>query len=134
MFKLPLAQLSLEQWEQLLEAQGLLPLAAEPDRGVAGAPAAPAAQQQRRQQGAADPPSSLPELQQRLADLPVCLCLGAEGQGLSAGVAAHCRPVSIPQAGGGAVMESLNVAAAGAILMAALSPGAVPLLAELASL
>lgn len=134
MFKLPLAQLSLEQWQQLVEAQGLLPLAAEPDRTAAGAAAAAAAQRRQQQQAAADPPGSLPQLQQRLADLPVCLCLGAEGQGLSAAVAAKCRPVTIPQAGGGAVMESLNVSAAGAILMAALSPGAVPLLGELAGL
>ena len=136
-FKLPLAQCSLEQWQQLVEAHSLLPLAAEPDRGSGGSAegqAASADQQQQQQQQQVVPPGSLEDVQQRLADLPVCLCLGAEGQGLSPAVLHHCRPVSIPQAAGGQLMESLNVAAAGAILMFALSRGAAPLLAQLAAL
>ncbi len=72
-------------------------------------------------------------LQQRLGQLPVCLCLGAEGQGLSAEVRQLCREVSVPQSGKD-LMESLNVSAAGAILMFALSQGAAPLLAELSAL
>ncbi len=138
-FKLPLAQCSLEQWQQLVEAHGLVPLAAEPDRGSSssgssngGQPAAAA--DQRQQQGLEAPPGSLADVQRQLAALPVCLCLGAEGQGLSPGVLQRCRPVSIPQAAGGQLMESLNVAAAGAILMFALSRGAAPLLAQLAAL
>lgn len=133
--------MSLEEWQQLVAAQGLVALAATVpgDKGgssgaAAGAAAAQQQQQQQEERGDPLPPASLPDLQQRLARLHVCLCLGAEGQGLSDAVARQCRPVSIPQAAGGAVMDSLNVAAAGAILMAALSEGAAPLLAELASL
>lgn len=35
-FRLPVAQLTLEEWERLLAAQGLVPLAAEPDRSAGG--------------------------------------------------------------------------------------------------
>ena len=49
----------------------------------------------------------------------VALVLGSEGQGLPEDVLADCRPVAIPMAAG---MESLNVAAAGAIFMALLAP------------
>lgn len=136
-FKLPLAQCSLEHWERLVEAHGLVPLAAEPDRGGGGsardgraAAAAAAGRQQQQEEAAGDSGG----VQQRLAELRVCLCLGAEGQGLSPEVLQRCRPVSIPQAAGAQLMESLNVAAAGAILMFALSRGAAPLLAELAAL
>lgn len=127
-FKLPLAQLSQEQWRQVVEEQGMLALAAEPDRSAAAR--APAAQQQQQQAGS----DSVGALQQRLAARPMCLCLGAEGQGLSEGVRRHCRALSVPQPGGTELMESLNVSAAGAILMFALSRGAAPLLAELAEL
>ncbi|PRW61461.1 rRNA methyltransferase mitochondrial [Chlorella sorokiniana] len=139
-FKLPLAQCSLEQWQQLVEAHGLLSLAAEPDRGSSSSSSdgndwqAAAASQQQQAHAQEGLPGSLEGVQQRLADLPVCLCLGAEGQGLSPAVLQRCRPVSIPQAAGGQLMESLNVAAAGAILMFALSRGAAPLLAQLAAL
>lgn len=139
-FKLPLAQCSLEQWQQLVEAHGLVPLAAEPDRGSSssgssGQAAIAADQRQRGQEhGLEAPPGSLADVQRQLADLPVCLCLGAEGQGLSPAVLQRCHPVSIPQAAGGQLMESLNVAAAGAILMFALSRGAAPLLAQLVAL
>ena len=149
-FKLPLAQMSLQQWQQLVEDHGLVPLAAEPDRAVrsgvansgggsgsrgSGGAALEQQQQQQQQQGAelagGAAATSLAELQQQLGQARVCLCLGAEGQGLSEGVRQQCRPVTIPQSG---AMESLNVSAAGAILMFALSQGAAPLLAELASL
>ena len=144
-FKLPLAQCSLEQWQQLVEAHSLLPLAAEPDRGSGGSasstgwqPAGGEQQQQQQQQQQqpeqGTPADSLAVMQRRLEKLPVCLCLGAEGQGLSPAMLQHCQPVSIPQAAGGQLMESLNVAAAGAILMFALSRGAAPLLAQLAAL
>ena len=155
-FKLPLAQMSLQQWQQLVEDHGLVPLAAEPDRAAGnssgnsgggsggrgsgngngnGVAALEQQQQQQQQQGAELVSGvagiSLGELQQQLRQARVCLCLGAEGQGLSVGVRQQCRPVTIPQSG---LMESLNVSAAGAILMFALSRGAAPLLAELASL
>ncbi|KAL4423968.1 hypothetical protein ABPG75_001269 [Micractinium tetrahymenae] len=159
-FRLPVAQLTLEQWEQLLEKQGLVALAAEPDRSAgssssssgdggdngslligsaAGGGAAATGQhlqqeQQVQQQQLLQPveaAGSLAEAQARLAALRLCLCLGAEGQGVSAAVQRHCRSVSIPQPG---EMESLNAAAAGAVLMFALSRGAVLLLASLAAL
>ena len=145
-FRLPLAQMSLQQWQQLVEDHGLVPLAAEPDRaasssgggggsGSRGNGKAAAAPEQQQRQGAelagGAAATSLAELQQHLGQARVCLCLGAEGQGLSEGVRQQCRPVTIPQSG---LMESLNVSAAGAILMFALSRGAAPLLAELASL
>ena len=141
-FKLPLVQCSLEQWQQLVEAHSLLPLAAEPDRGSGGSAsstgwqAATGDQQQQQQQQPEQgtPADSLAVMQRRLENLPVCLCLGAEGQGLSPAMLQRCQPVSIPQAAGGQLMESLNVAAAGAILMFALSRGAAPLLAQLAAL
>ena len=144
-FKLPLAQYSLGQWQQLVEEQRLVPLAADPSRAAAAAAAdargtagrdgsgSAAARQQQHGQAAA-PEGDVGALQQRLAQLPVCLCLGAEGQGLSAGVRERCVAVSIPQSGGGELMESLNVSAAGAILMFALSQGSAPLLVELAGL
>ncbi|KAG2482195.1 hypothetical protein HYH03_018858 [Edaphochlamys debaryana] len=60
----------------------------------------------------------------------VALVLGAEGAGLSPGVRALCRRVSIPMEGS---MESLNVGVAGGILMFALSAGMPPLLSKLAT-
>lgn len=49
----------------------------------------------------------------------VALVLGAEGRGLSASLACACRHTSIPMVPGS--VQSLNVAVAGAILMAACS-------------
>lgn len=143
MFKLPLAQLSQEDWEQVVMEQGMLALAAEPDRSAPAHTPDPQQQQQRLQQASSGSAGELQQqassdsvagLQQRLAARPLCLCLGAEGQGLSEGVRRRCRTLSVPQSGGGELMESLNVSAAGAILMFALSRGAAPLLAELAEL
>ncbi len=45
---------------------------------------------------------------------PLFLVMGNEARGLSAEAKAHCRKVTIPMHG---PMESLNVAAAGAILL-----------------
>lgn len=127
----------MEQWEQLVKQQGLVALAAEPDRA---APSSGSGNASGRGGAAAHqhqplPPlpagSSLAEVQQRLSSLQLCLCLGAEGQGVSPAVLQRCTPVSIPQHG---EMESLNAAAAGAILMFALSAGAAPLLSQLAGL
>ncbi len=142
----------------MLTVQSLVPLAAEPDRcaGSSGASSraagdaraagvsavagpAPGGQQDAQQGQPEQPPrqqqlgpvGSLGEAQARLAALRLCLCLGAEGQGVSAPVRRRCRSVSIPQPG---EMESLNAAAAGSVLMFALSAGAVPLLADLAAL
>lgn len=127
-FKLPVAHMSLEQWQQLVQAHGLVALAAEPDRSGSTSSSSGRGKASQQQQGAAGQQGG------DLAELPVALCLGAEGQGVSAQLWAQCRAVTIPQAGGGALMESLNVAAAGSILMFALSRGAGPLLAELGAL
>ncbi len=54
------------------------------------------------------------ELEAGLTAVSVCLVLGAEGQGVSEETLARCRAVGIPMQGD---MESLNVGAAGAILM-----------------
>jgi TrmH family RNA methyltransferase len=63
---------------------------------------------------AADLEGVLPE---KISSRTLLLVLGSEGQGLSAETRAHCEKVTIPLSGR---MESLNVAAAGAILMYAL--------------
>ena len=70
------------------------------------------------------PDPSAPDLRDiapELADLPVAVLLGAEGPGLTADAAAgaHVR-ARIPMHGG---VDSLNVAAAGAIALHALQPG-----------
>ena len=64
----------------------------------------------------------------RLGQQPVCLVLGAEGQGLSKTALDVCRPLSIPMVGD---MESLNVGVAGGILMFMLSQGLGPMLKSL---
>ena len=63
-----------------------------------------------------------------MAGAAVALVLGSEGRGLSAGARGRCRPVGVPMPG---AMESLNVGQAGAVLMAALSPGLPALLRQL---
>jgi tRNA G18 (ribose-2'-O)-methylase SpoU len=67
----------------------------------------------------------------QLEQQPVCLVLGAEGQGLSSSALAVCRPLSIPMVGD---MESLNVGVAGGILMFMLSQGLRPMLLSLGRL
>ncbi len=109
-FKLPLGAGSLEDLAALAARHGLARVAAEPRAGGAGV----AAGAPRAAAGARAPAAG------------VCLVLGSEGQGLSAEARALCTPVGIEMPGD---MESLNVAAAGAILMAFLSEGA-PRLAE----
>ena len=133
-FRLPLVQLDVQQWQELVQLHDLTALAADPDRH--GWPAAgDGGSISGGSGGGGGGATSLGEVQQSLGQLRVCLCLGAEGQGLSQGVRQHCRQVSIPQSGTGEgpSMESLNVSAAGAILMFALSRGAAPLLEDLAS-
>lgn len=132
-FRLPLAQYTQEQWEELVERQGLLALAAEPDRAAGSRSGGRATRQQQpqQQQQLLQAAGSLQEVQQRMSQLRLCLCLGAEGQGVSPDVMQRCQSVSIAQFG---EMESLNASAAGSILMFALSAGASPLFAELAAL
>jgi len=62
--------------------------------------------------------SALEEVVASVAERPCMLVLGAEGPGLSGESRLTCRPVSVPMGG---KMESLNVAAAGSILMYALA-------------
>ena len=109
-FKLPLGAGSLEDLAALAARHGLACVAAEPRAGGAG--------------GAGGAPRGGAPAGALAAG--VCLVLGSEGQGLSAEARALCTPVGIEMPGD---MESLNVAAAGAILMAFLSEGA-PRLAE----
>lgn len=67
-------------------------------------------------------------LEAAVAGAAVALVLGSEGRGLTAGARGRCRAVGVPMPG---AMESLNVGQAGAVLMAALSPGLPALLRQL---
>lgn len=67
----------------------------------------------------AAPVGVAPGAHERLAQAKVALVLGSEGQGVRERSLQDCTAVSIPMSG---AMESLNVAVAGAILMAFLSP------------
>ncbi len=62
--------------------------------------------------------ASLGEAAAAVAEQACLLVLGAEGTGLSRASRIKCLPVSVPMQGD---MESLNVAAAGSILMYALA-------------
>jgi TrmH family RNA methyltransferase len=118
-FKLPLATGQLQGWRSVAAAHSLASLAAEPHRARPGFGSS--GQSASRHAGAQP---------QVAGDARVGLVLGSEGQGLSEEVLRHCVPVAIPMPG---EMESLNVAAAGAILMFALSSGAPQLMGELAA-
>lgn len=112
-FRLPIAQGTIDEWLAICDRHGMVRLAADPH---------PASKDQRDQlAGTANGTEST-------SDPPVCLVLGNEGQGLSEDVLRHCLPVAIPMPG---EMESLNVAAAGAILMFMLSQGAPQLVGDL---
>jgi RNA methyltransferase, TrmH family len=105
-FKLPIACGSHEDWRSVTEAHALKRLAGDLEhRGRAASPS---------------PSPSPPYASARSFDGEdlqkhgVSLVLGSEGQGLSSEALKGCSRVSIPMAED---MESLNVAAAGAILM-----------------
>jgi RNA methyltransferase, TrmH family len=143
-FKLPVASGTLADWKRVAEYHGLACIAADLDRtsgsGSFGAAAGAAADGILNSSGngssngtskngalssvGSDYLNSLGE------DVRVSLVLGSEGQGLSEDVLRECTAVSIPMIGD---MESLNVAAAGAILMWALSGRAGSLAGELSA-
>ncbi|CAG9466127.1 unnamed protein product [Pedinophyceae sp. YPF-701] len=97
-FRLPLATGGWDELEAVLGGDAVM-LAADVPRAGAGA---------------------APSLRAVAAgSAPVCLVLGSEGQGLSEAGRRRCAAVGVPMLGD---MESLNVAAAGAILMHSLGP------------
>jgi TrmH family RNA methyltransferase len=101
-FRLPLWRATWPQLQQLAQDSGAAVLGADPRGDPQGA--------QRAARDAAKPGAK-----------PVWLALGAEGPGLTQAARELCTPVAVPGAGG---MESLNVAAAGSILLYILSPQA----------
>jgi TrmH family RNA methyltransferase len=121
-FKLSIGSGSLQDWQDVVRDNGLACVAAEPHKTSGGG---------RAGGGGRGEGLSPAEVLQRVSDARVSLVLGSEGQGLTQEVLEHCPlAVAIPMIG---EMESLNVAAAGAILMFALSAGAPRLLGDLAS-
>jgi len=141
-FKIPVASGSLADWKRVTEHHSLACIAADLDRrggsGSFGAASGAAADgilnsfsKDNNGNGAANGASSVVgDLTSLSEDLRVSLVLGSEGQGLSEDVLEECTAVSIPMIGD---MESLNVAAAGAILMWALSGRAGTLAGELSA-
>lgn len=123
-FKLPVASGSLEDWRRVADHHGLACIAADLDRSSNSARDSGYSQEERNS-GNNGGNNALAEL----ANARISLVLGSEGQGLSPAVLRECQPVSIPMIGD---MESLNVAAAGAILMWALSGSAGALVGDLA--
>jgi TrmH family RNA methyltransferase len=133
-FKLPIASGSLADWKRVTEFHSLACIAADLDRthgsGSFGAASGAAADgilntSSSNGNGASSLPGDFTSLGE---DVRVSLVLGSEGQGLSESVLQECTAVSIPMIGD---MESLNVAAAGAIFMWALSGRAGSLAGEL---
>ncbi len=145
-FKLPVASGTLEDWKRVTEYHSLACIAADLDRssgrGAFGAAAGAAADgilnsnngnngngsHGATSNGAAS--SVVGDVSSLGEDVRVSLVLGSEGQGLSESVLRECTAVSIPMIGD---MESLNVAAAGAIFMWALSGGAGALAGDLSA-
>jgi RNA methyltransferase, TrmH family len=123
-FKLPLAMASVDEWEELARTHDLVCIAGDPHStpGQQIVKAAPTEGNTQRRL------PSLEDVEAAGERMRCCLVLGSEGQGLSADVLAQCTPVAIPMPGD---MESLNVAAAGAVMMFALSGGAPGLLRDL---
>ena len=124
-FKLPVAVGNLEDWRRVADHHGLACIAADLDRSSNNNAFVPGFPQEERRSGNGDEDGAL----SKLANANVSLVLGSEGQGLSSEVLRECQPVNIPMLGD---MESLNVAAAGAILMWALSGSAGALVSDLA--
>lgn len=141
-FKLPVASGSLEDWKRVTQHHGLACIAADLDRTSGGGEANGTAADAILHHGTSNNSngstsngtngaSSSASVWESLGeDLGVSLVLGSEGQGLSENVLRECTAVSIPMIGD---MESLNVAAAGAILMWALSGRAGGLARELSN-
>ncbi len=125
-FKLPVASGTLEDWRRISEHHGLARVAADLDRRSGGALGDKNENGNSRRDGGGRSGDVA-----ALDDPRVSLVLGSEGQGVSDEALAACESnVTVPMLGD---MESLNVAAAGAILMWALSGGAGALTADLAA-
>lgn len=137
-FKLPVASGSLEDWKRVTQHHGLACIAADLDRTSGGgngefSTAADAvlrngSSKDNGTNGASSSTTSANVWESLDEDVRISLVLGNEGQGLSENVLQECTAVSIPMIGD---MESLNVAAAGAILMWTLSGRAGGLAGEL---
>lgn len=154
-FKLPLAWGTLEDLQEAAAAHQLLCLAAEPHATSAQVPRQQVSASARNGTGTSngngtttssaenqggsdagwdewlqggDAAGPAEDRQGQYVGQGVCLVLGSEGQGLSDEVLGMSTPINVPMVGH---MESLNVGAAGAILMFALSSGAQQLSATL---
>ena len=129
----PTSKHSCQDLDGIVERHGLACLAAvprpdgDPGDGASGAPPAPAPDALGGS-GVGEQSALAARLEAAVAGAAVALVLGSEGRGLSAGARGRCRAVGVPMPG---AMESLNVGQAGAVLMAALSPGLPALLRQL---
>ena len=124
-FRLPLAGGDWQDLQRVLDAHGLVPVAAHPHPEHKQTPGELKIQYTRHRSKIfqADVVGwTMCEGEDIFAELRhlggVALILGSEGQGLSDATLARCRRVSIPMHR----MESLNVAVAGSILMWAIRP------------
>ena len=136
--RVPIGRGDLSELRRVVEAKGLIMLAAEPEPETA-----PGGHKvdTRMDCGDVGGPGRTSTF---LSDSPsVCLVLGSEGLGLSREVLEACTPVAIPMVGGSGSgggganspgMESLNVGVAGGILMFMLSRGLPPLMTRLRGL
>eukprot|EP00887_Chlorella_sp_A99_P000941 scaffold5.g941.t1 len=131
-FKLPVVSVAgVEDWYALLARHQLCALAAvvQPPGSAAAAASGTSASRQPRggidstggggQHEGSEPSAAalatLVDVAHGAESRRVCLVLGSEGRGISPEVEELCMHISIPMAGD---MESLNVAASGAVLMA----------------
>jgi len=125
------ARAAAQDLDAIAQRHGLACLAADPHSesdGAAPAAASTASSAQGAAHGGGAAGAPAGRLDAAVEGAAVALVLGSEGRGLGAGAGARCRPVGVPMPG---AMESLNVAQAGAVLMAALSPGLPALLRQL---
>jgi len=125
------ARAAAQDLDAIAQRHGLACLAADPHSesdGAAPAAASTASSAQGAAHGGGAAGAPAGRLDAAVEGAAVALVLGSEGRGLGVGAGARCRPVGVPIPG---AMESLNVAQAGAVLMAALSPGLPALLRQL---
>ena len=136
--RMPVGRGDLSELRRVVEAKGLVMLAAEPEPEMA-----PGGHHKMDMQKDCDDVGPRGTSTYLSASPSVCLVLGSEGQGLSREVLEACTPVAIPMVGGSGSgggganspgMESLNVGVAGGILMFMLSRGLPPLMTRLRGL
>jgi TrmH family RNA methyltransferase len=119
-FRMPLMCGNSDNWKEVVDTHGLVPVAADLVRESNG---------DDRQALGLDSGCD-DELLRHLGAARVSLVVGSEGTGLTEEMRRHCRLVSIPMSD---EMESLNAATAASIIMCMLSPsGAGPLINALA--